>query len=174
MIKSKPCILVVLGSGGHFEQIFRLIKLLKNNYDYEFVFTKGDKVAEEKLKKFCKLNNINIVNSFTINKVRIIYNSRFRTILNSFYNPLLAVFKSIYIVLKSHSNLYLSSSSGSVVLIYYLGKLFSKKLVYIECWSRVWNPSLTGRLLYPISNLFILQWPTLKKYYPKAIDLGRL
>lgn len=43
----------------------------------------------------------------------------------------------------------------------YLGKLLRKKTIYIECWCRVENLSLTGRLVYPVVDLFLVQWPQL-------------
>jgi hypothetical protein len=40
--------------------------------------------------------------------------------------------------------------------------------------ARVERPTLTARLLYPFSDLFIVQWPDLLKYFPRAKYLGRL
>ena len=54
----------------------------------------------------------------------------------------------------------------------YLGKLFGKKIVYIESYARMNNKSLSGKLIYPIASLFIVQWKEMLKLYPKAKYLG--
>ena len=53
-----------------------------------------------------------------------------------------------------------------------LAKLARKKVVYIESFARVNEKSLTGKLVYPFADLFIVQWETMLKCYPKAIYTG--
>ena len=55
---------------------------------------------------------------------------------------------------------------------FWLGKLFGAKTVYIEIFDRIDKPTLTGKLVYPVTDKFIVQWEELKKVYPKAINLG--
>lgn len=53
-------------------------------------------------------------------------------------------------------------------------KLHRKKFIYIETFSRVTNTTKAGRLMYHFADLFIYQWPELKKYYPKGIYGGSI
>ena len=46
--------------------------------------------------------------------------------------------------------------------------------IYIEVFDRYDKPTLTGRLVYPIADKFIVQWEEEKKVYPKAICLGSI
>ncbi|XP_075869807.1 UDP-N-acetylglucosamine transferase subunit ALG14 isoform X2 [Nelusetta ayraudi] len=57
-----------------------------------------------------------------------------------------------------------------------LGILGMKKvlIVYVESICRVQTLSLTGKILYPISDYFFVQWPALLDKYPKSIFLGRI
>ena len=48
------------------------------------------------------------------------------------------------------------------------------KLIYIEVFDRIDKPTVTGRLVYPIVDKFIVQWEEQKKVYPKAINLGSI
>jgi beta-1,4-N-acetylglucosaminyltransferase len=51
----------------------------------------------------------------------------------------------------------------------YLGKLLGIKTIFIESWCRVQNLSLTGKLVYPVVDVFWVQWPHLLKICgPKA------
>ncbi|HGQ2906361.1 TPA: UDP-N-acetylglucosamine--LPS N-acetylglucosamine transferase, partial [Streptococcus pneumoniae] len=53
-----------------------------------------------------------------------------------------------------------------------IGKLFGSKTVYIEVFDRIDASTLTGKLVYPVTDRFIVQWEEMKKVYPKAINLG--
>jgi UDP-N-acetylglucosamine:LPS N-acetylglucosamine transferase len=52
---------------------------------------------------------------------------------------------------------------------FYSAKLFKIKTLFIESWCRVENLSLTGKLVYPATDVFWVQWPQLLKVCgPKA------
>ena len=51
----------------------------------------------------------------------------------------------------------------------YIGKLFGSKIIFIETFANRNSKTLSGRLVYPIANLFIVQWENMLKLYPKAI-----
>lgn len=57
-----------------------------------------------------------------------------------------------------------------------LGILGMKKvlIVYVESICRVQTLSLTGKILYPMSDYFFVQWASLRDKYPKSIFLGRI
>lgn len=57
-----------------------------------------------------------------------------------------------------------------------LGILGMKKvlIVYVESICRVHSLSLSGKILYPISDYFFVQWSSLRDKYPKSIFLGRI
>lgn len=78
------------------------------------------------------------------------------------------------ILRKERPELIISSGAAVAVPFFYLGKLFGAKLVYIEIFDRIDKPTLTGRLVYPISDAFIVQWEEQIKVYPKAINLGSI
>lgn len=53
-------------------------------------------------------------------------------------------------------------------------KIHRKKLIYIETFARVTDTTKAGRLMYRFADLFIYQWPELKKYYPNGIYGGSI
>ena len=46
------------------------------------------------------------------------------------------------------------------------------KIIYIETMANINRKTQTGRLIYPIADLFIVQWESMLKIYPKAIYGG--
>ena len=78
-----------------------------------------------------------------------------------------------YKILKNERpDIIISSGAAVAVPFFYLGKLFGAKTIYIEVFDRIDASTLTGKLVYPVTDTFIVQWVDMKKVYPKAIYLG--
>ena len=93
------------------------------------------------------------------------------------YNPLswfVGAILSVYIAVVEKPDVVITTGAGVVVFLCIFAKLFGAKLIFIESMAKVGEPTLTARLLYPFADLFIVQWPGLQKFFPKAKFLGRL
>lgn len=75
---------------------------------------------------------------------------------------------------KEKPDLIVSSGAAVAVPFFYLGKLFGAKTVYIEVFDRIDASTLTGKLVYPVTDKFIVQWEEMKQVYPKAVNLGSI
>jgi beta-1,4-N-acetylglucosaminyltransferase len=53
----------------------------------------------------------------------------------------------------------LSTGAGLAVPFFLVGKLRRRRLVYVESLTRSSSLSLSGRLVYPIADTFLVQWP---------------
>jgi len=100
-------------------------------------------------------------------------------IMNLARNPLYlitGILKILFIFLKEKPKILFSTGAEIAIPSFYIGKyLFRTKLIYLECSAQVYSPSLTGRYVYPITDLFLVQWePLLKQYGPKARYIGGL
>jgi UDP-N-acetylglucosamine:LPS N-acetylglucosamine transferase len=89
---------------------------------------------------------------------------------------IVGVMKILFIFLKEKPDILFSTGSEIAIPSFYFGKfLFQTKLIYLECSAQVYQPSLTGKWVYPITDLFLVQWaPLLKRYGPKAKYVGGL
>lgn len=83
-------------------------------------------------------------------------------------------FVALHVLWKEKPDILVSTGAGVAIPFFYLGKLMRKKLVFIEAYERIDNPSLTGRLVYPITDVFVLQWEEQRKHYPRGVVLGEL
>ena len=68
----------------------------------------------------------------------------------------------------------ISCGAAVAVPFFYIGKILKAKLIYIEVFDRIDKPTMTGRMVYPIADKFVVQWAEQKKVYPKAINLGSI
>lgn len=91
-----------------------------------------------------------------------------RNIKNLIKNTFLAT----KIIRKEKPKLIISSGAGAAVPFFYIGKIFGVKTIFIEVFDRIDKPTITGKLVYPVTDIFIVQWEEMKKVYPKAINLG--
>ncbi|KRN31269.1 PssD/Cps14F family polysaccharide biosynthesis glycosyltransferase [Weissella halotolerans] len=142
---------LVGSSGGHLTHLYLLKKFWEKEERFWVTFDKED--AQSLLKEEKR------------------YNAHFptnRNLKNLFLNTILA-FK---VLRREHPDIIISSGAAVAVPFFYLGKLFGAKTVYIEVFDRVDKPTLTGKLVYPVTDRFIVQWEEMKKVYPKAEYLG--
>ena len=91
-----------------------------------------------------------------------------RNVKNTLKNTILAY----KILKKERPDIIISTGAAVAVPFFWLGKLFGVKTIYIEVFDRIDTPTLTGKLVYPVADKFIVQWDEMKKVYPKAINLG--
>lgn len=69
----------------------------------------------------------------------------------------------------------ISTGAGMAVPSLVIAKcLFRSKIIYIESAACVIEPSKTGRFMYRYADLFIIQWDSLKRFYPDAEYTGGL
>ena len=53
-----------------------------------------------------------------------------------------------------------------------IAKIFGSRVIYIETFANINTKTITGKLLYPVSDKFIVQWDSMKKLYPNSIVGG--
>ena len=75
---------------------------------------------------------------------------------------------------KEKPDVVISSGAAVAVPFFYLGKVFGAKTIYIEVFDRVDKPTMTGKLVYPVTDCFVVEWEEMKKVYPKAVNLGSI
>ena len=82
--------------------------------------------------------------------------------------------RAIKILRKERPDLIISAGAAPAVPFFYIGKLMGAKLIYLETFDRINKASLSGKLCYKISDLFIVQWEQMKVVFPKAVYYGSL
>jgi UDP-N-acetylglucosamine:LPS N-acetylglucosamine transferase len=91
--------------------------------------------------------------------------------INALRNKLMLVrtfYDAIKIILKERPNVIVTTGGGEIAVPFcYIGKLFGAKIIFIETLARIHEPSGGGRFIYPIADLFLVQWRSLLKVYGK-------
>jgi beta-1,4-N-acetylglucosaminyltransferase len=74
--------------------------------------------------------------------------------------------------MKEKPDVVISTGAGMAIPFCYLCKAMGRKVVFIETLAAIDKPSMSGKIIYPISDLFITQWKRNLKFYPKAVYGG--
>jgi UDP-N-acetylglucosamine:LPS N-acetylglucosamine transferase len=144
MKKKKICLAV--STGGHLKEILQLKKFYEK-HEYYFVTLKRPDGLD-----LAKREKVHFVKCPSRNLAYFIQN----------------IFQSLWIFLKERPDIVISAGADTALATCFIAKLFGKKIVYIESFCRPFKPSITGKLVYRIADIFIYQWEEMGKYYPKG------
>ncbi|MDY0907916.1 UDP-N-acetylglucosamine--LPS N-acetylglucosamine transferase [Microbacterium sp. CFBP9034] len=65
------------------------------------------------------------------------------------------------------------STGAAIALPFFaLARLYGARTVYLEPVDRVTSPGLSGRLVYPFSDEFLVQWDGMRPFYPGSRNVG--
>lgn len=81
-------------------------------------------------------------------------------------------FKSLYYYFKIRPKVIITTGAHTAGPMCCIGKIFGSKIIYIESFANIHTKTITGRLIYHFADLFIVQWKSMLKLYPKAVYGG--
>ena len=146
-------ILFVCSSGGHLLQLYRL-RPWWDRQERAWV-TFGHPQAES------LLQGERVIQAFAPTT---------RNIPNAVRNLRLA----IRVIRTERPAVVISDGAGVAFPFFIVARMLGVRTVYLEVYDRISRPTLTGRLCYPLSELFLLQWPEQAKSYPRGKVIGAL
>ena len=150
-------VLFIASTGGHLSELMQL-KPCFENYDYNIITEKTG-------------STVNLKDKFPKKVNYLVFGTKdhlFSYIFKFSFN----ILKSIYLYFKIRPEYIVTTGTHTAVPICYIGKLFGTKIIFIETFANSKTKTLSGRLVYPISDCFIVQWKEMLKLYPKAIYAG--
>ena len=149
-------VLFISSTGGHLNELLQLKKTMKK-YD-SYLITEKTKSTEGLKKEFG--NKVKFLKYGTKSHLSYIYIYPYDCI------------KSLIYFIKIRPKVVVTTGAHTCVFMCYLAKLFRRKVIYIETFANMVTKTSTGKLLYPISDLFVVQWESMKKIYPDAVFGG--
>ena len=153
----KKKVLFISSTGGHFSELQQLSPLFKK-YDYHIITEKDQSTKGLKEKYGDRISYLP-------------YGTRQKLFRYIFIYTYLC-FKTIYLYFKIRPKYIVTTGTHTAGPICYLGKIFGSKIIYIGTMANINRKTQTGKLIYPIADLFIVQWENMLKIYPKAVYGG--
>jgi beta-1,4-N-acetylglucosaminyltransferase len=171
-------LLVVLGSGGHTAEMISLfdgvIRTCADVYMPRiYVSADMDILSEAKVKQLYEKAGVDASEDIFVRVPR--SRNVGQSWLSSVFTTLYSFVFCLRITWKYFPTLILCNGPGtcvpvvySALLLRYVFSLSCPKIVFVESFARVKTLSLSGKLLYPVADLFIVQWKQLAAKYPRA------
>ena len=146
-------IMFISSTGGHFNEMSQL-KELTNKYEYYLVTEKTPDKMYLKDKYPGKVSYLvyGTKDHFWIYPFKLLYNS----------------FKSLFIYFKFRPAVIITTGAHTAGPMCCIGKIFGSKIIFIESMANITTKTITGRIVYHFADMFIVQWESMLKFYPKA------
>jgi len=146
-------VMFISSTGGHLTQLLQLKELFKE-YEYVLITEKTDVTKSMKSK---------------YNMSFFPYGSRNQKLLYPFI-LLINCFMSLFYLIKYNPEVIVTTGANTAAAMCCLGKIFRKKIIYIESFAKNNSPTVTGKMIYKLHayTTFVVQWENMLKYYPKA------
>ena len=155
-MKSKK-VLFISSTGGHLSEMMQLADMF-SKYDYHIITEKTP-------------SNVGLLAKHPNRVSYLVYGSKTHLLtypFKLFFNTI----KSIYYYFKIRPKAIITTGAHTAGPMCLIGKLFGSKIIYIETLANMNSKTITGRIIYWFADLFIVQWESMLKLYPKAVYGG--
>ncbi len=146
-------VLFISSTGGHLTEMLELKELFKK-YDYHII--------TEKTK-----SNLNLKKEYGKKVDFLIYGTKEHRYSYPF-KLLSNCFKSLYFYIKIRPKFIITTGAHTAGPMCCIGKIFGSKIIFVESMANVNTKTKTGSIIYKFADLFIVQWESMLKHYPKA------
>ena len=150
---NKKRVLFIASTGGHLNELLQLEDMF-SFYDYTLITekTKSNMYLKEKYP----------------GKVHfLIYGTKHHFLVYPF-KFIINCFKSLFYYIKYRPDYIITTGVHTSVPMCYIGKIFGSRIIYIETFANMVTKTVTGKIVYPVSDLFVVQWESMKKLYPNS------
>ncbi|WVW85957.1 hypothetical protein I302_107995 [Kwoniella bestiolae CBS 10118] len=175
--KSSKCsIAIFLGSGGHTSEMKSLVSTLPfDRYSpRKYIYCHGDNISLRAISELeSKKRDVKDESSYTlvpIPRARKVAEPLLSTLLSASKTLIVSFWHIFFLPLldnpkEPYAKVLLINGPGTcvvLVLISYIRRIFGlkyTKIIYIESFARVKSLSLSGKLVRPFVDKFLVQWP---------------
>ena len=149
----KKRVLFISSTGGHLNEMMQLREMF-SKYDYHII--------TEKTK-----SNLSLKDKHPGRVDYLVYGTKDHVISYPF-KLFCNCIKCCFLYLKIHPDYIITTGAHTAGPMCCIGKILGSRIIFIESFANITSKTVTGKLLYPIADKFIIQWESLKELYPDA------
>lgn len=149
----KKRVMFISSTGGHLSEMMQLSPMF-DKYEYFIITekTKSNMYLKEKYKNRVGYLVYGTKSRFLVYPFKLLYNC----------------FKSLFYYIKVRPKAIITTGAHTAGPMCCIGKILGSKIIYIETLANINTKTITGRIIYRFADLFIVQWESMLKLYPKA------
>ncbi|XP_011193646.1 UDP-N-acetylglucosamine transferase subunit ALG14 homolog [Zeugodacus cucurbitae] len=181
---TKYPVYIVLGSGGHTAEMCTInMALLSSSRGKEIYNPLRYIIANDDITSRSRITSAMQKVGVALDDTSFIYVPRSRKVGQSYFSSvfttLWALLWSCWLVWRDQPKLLLCNGPGTCVpfclatsICRRIGRLpNTTRIVFVESWCRVRTLSLSGKLMRPMLDLLVVQWPALAEKYKNAYNV---
>ncbi len=151
-------VLFISSTGGHLTELLQL-SVLFDRCDYRIITENNP-------------SNLSLKERYGEDRVAFVpYGSKSQPLTYLFHFSA-NIIKSIYYYLKWKPDVIITTGTHTAVPMCRIAHLCKKKIIWIETFANATTPTMAGKMIYPIADLFIVQWESMLEVYPDAVYGG--
>ena len=157
-MKETTRILFISSTGGHLTELMQLSPMFEH-CDYRIITENNP-------------SNLTLREKYGKERVAFVpYGSKSQP-LTYVFNFSANIIKSLYYFLKWRPDVIITTGTHTAVPMCKIAHWNHKKIIWIETIANATTPTMAGKMIYPIADLFIVQWESMLEIYPNAVYGG--
>jgi UDP-N-acetylglucosamine:LPS N-acetylglucosamine transferase len=157
-MKETTRILFISSTGGHLTELMQLSPMFEH-CDYRIITENNP-------------SNLTLQEKYGKDRVAFVpYGSKSQPLTYAFHFSA-NILKSIYYFFKWKPDVIITTGTHTAVPMCKLAHWRKKKIIWIETIANATTPTMAGKMIYPIADLFIVQWESMLEVYPNAVYGG--
>ncbi len=149
----KKRVMFIASTGGHLNEMLCL-KPMFEDYNYSLITEKTKSTTSLKDEYKSRLGYL-------------IYGTKDH-MLSYPFKLLINCFISLFYFIKYRPKYIVTTGTHTAGPMCCIGKIFGSKIIFIESFANISTKTITGKIIYKFADLFIVQWKSMLKLYPKA------
>lgn len=151
-------VLFISSTGGHLTELLQLKKMF-NDYDYHIISENTE--ANQSLYETYGKDRVDLLTYGTKSNLG-------SYIFKFSWNCI----RSVYLYYKIKPDVVITTGTHTAVPMCKIAHHHKKKVIWIETLANAKTPTRAGEMIYPIADLFIVQWESMLEVYPNAVYGG--
>jgi len=162
-MKLNDVVMFACNEGGHFSQLLALKDLFGK---YNSVVLTDNKRANKSIPALSQVQEIDFAMSFA-NKREELSKRKYKTLSHvSYISAYWGLLMECWIACKKHRpKVIISTGSNIAVPLCFVSKIIGSKFIYIETRAKVYNKTISGKIIERFADKIIVQWPEMVEVY---------
>lgn len=163
MVKLNNTVFFASNEGGHFAQLTALHDLFDK---YDSVIVTDNKRANKGIPALKNVKAIEFAMAFADKREKLTKDKSKKLTHKSYLSAYWDLFKQCNAIWKKYRpKVIISTGSNIAVPLCFIAKLHGSKFVYIETRAKVYNKTISGKIVERFADKIIVQWPEMVKVY---------
>lgn len=163
MAKLNNIVMFACNEGGHFSQLLALNGLFSK---YESVILTDNKRASKDIPALKNVKAIEFAMAFAEKREELTNDKNRKLTHASYLTAYWNLFRQCMEVWKKYKpKVIISTGSNIAVPLCFIAKIYGSKFVYIETRAKVYNKTISGKIVEHIADKIIVQWPEMVDVY---------